>query len=571
MITGLIGSAGIFVGIVVIVLLVFKAYKKSPPDQVMVVTGMGQEKYVIGNSCLVIPFLQRIDRLNLGVVQTVLSTAQPIPTFDALLIDVKAVANFQISTDPELLKVAARNYLNQDKETMERDVSEVLMGKMREVIGQMEIVNLMRNRDEFNAKVFEGAKEDMHALGLELTTFNVQDFTDHEDVIKNMGADQANQIRKDAQFSRIAADQEVAVRQNELDLKEAELKKTADKAKAEAEMVYETTTAERTRELNIAQQEAEIAAEEKRIELKERAVAVKERELEATVKKQAEADRYAAEQAAEASLYSEQKQAEAKLFTAQQEAKATKAYAEAEADKIRSIGKAEGDAEKAKGLGLAEATKEQINAYNEMANANFLADHYIGIMPEIAKSVAEPLTAVDNIVMYGTGNAASLVEETTKMTSQISNGLADSLGIDLKTIISSVVGGTAAGKAMNSSCVNVPNNILKTNKDINKDNIVEDNIKPKKQDNLKLTIEQDNWESAMPIKEDTENPSTEDEESLKNKIYDVLQECEESSREQAKGLVKDFLTEKGYKSFDDITVADAKKVFNKIKELRSDN
>ena len=206
-------SIMVVVGIVLIVLIVLlavKAYKKSPPDQVMVVTGMGKEKFVIGNSCIVVPFLQRIDRLNLGVVQTVLATTQPIPTFDALLIDVKAVANFQISTDPELLKVAARNYLNQDKETMERDVSEVLLGKMREVIGQMEIVSLMRNRDEFNAKVFEGAKEDMHALGLELTTFNVQDFTDHEDVIKNMGADQSNEIRKAAQFSRIAADQEVA-------------------------------------------------------------------------------------------------------------------------------------------------------------------------------------------------------------------------------------------------------------------------------------------------------------------------------------------------------------------------
>lgn len=281
-------SIMVVVGIVLIVLIVLlavKAYKKSPPDQVMVVTGMGKEKFVIGNSCIVVPFLQRIDRLNLGVVQTVLATTQPIPTFDALLIDVKAVANFQISTDPELLKVAARNYLNQDKETMERDVSEVLLGKMREVIGQMEIVSLMRNRDEFNAKVFEGAKEDMHALGLELTTFNVQDFTDHEDVIKNMGADQSNEIRKAAQFSRIAADQEVAVRQNELDLKEAELKKTADRAKAEAEMVYQTTIAERTRELNIAEQEAEIAAEEKRIELKEKEVSVKEKELEATVKR----------------------------------------------------------------------------------------------------------------------------------------------------------------------------------------------------------------------------------------------------------------------------------------------
>lgn len=99
---------------------------------------------------------------------------------------------------------------------------------MREVIGEMPLVDIMRDRAKFNAKVAEGAKEDMAALGLELTTFNVQDFQDYEDVIKNMGADQSNEIRKQAQFARINADQEVAMKQNELDLKEAELKKQAD-------------------------------------------------------------------------------------------------------------------------------------------------------------------------------------------------------------------------------------------------------------------------------------------------------------------------------------------------------
>lgn len=512
-ILGLGGIIGVIIGGVIVaalVILVFMSYRKSPPDEVMVVTGLGKEKFVIGNSSLVIPFLQRVDKLNLGVVQTSLKTPSPIPTCDAILIDVRAVANFQISTDPELLKVASRNYLNQDKAKMEQDVSEVLMGKMREVIGQMEIINLMQNRDEFNQKVFSNAQDDMRALGLELVTFNVQDFTDHEDVIKNMGADQANEIRKSAQFARIQADQEVAIRQNELDLKEAELKKTADRARAEAEMVYQTTTAEKTRELNIAQQEAEIAAEEKRIELKEKAVAVTERELEAEVKKRAEAERYAAEQKAEAALYvqqkdseaelyinqkkaeaelyaaernaeavkrtgeadryaaeqnaeaqlfSEQKAAEGRLYYAEQEAQAIKMTAEAESNKIEAIGKAEGEAERARGIGLAEATKEQIEAYNAMENSNFLADHYINIMPEMARAVAEPLSAVDSITMYGTGNAASLVEETTKMTSQVNAGLADSIGIDLKTVLGALVGGSAAGNAM-AGAVKLPGELV---------------------------------------------------------------------------------------------------------------
>lgn len=430
-------GAWTFVVVVVIVallcLLAAKSYRKSPPDEVMVVTGMGQKKFVVGNSAFVIPFLQRADKLNLGTVQALLKTDNPIPTSDAILIDVQAVANFQISTQPELLEKAARNYLNQEKAKMMQDVSEVLMGKMREVIGQMEIVELMRNRDQFNKKVFENAQDDMNALGLELVTFNVQDFQDREDVIKNMGADQSNEIRKAAQFARIQADQEVAIRQNELDLKEAELKKAADAARAEAEIVFATVTAERTRELKIAEQEAEIAAETKRIELKEREVAVKERELEATVKKQAEAERYEAEKIE---------------AIGRAEGEATKLIARAEAEKIEAIGRAEGEADRARGLGIADATKEQIAAYNEMANANFLADRYISLMPELARAVSEPLSAVDSITMYGEGNSAKLVEETSMMTAQVNAGLADTLGIDLKDILSGIVTGTATGKAI---------------------------------------------------------------------------------------------------------------------------
>lgn len=174
---------------------------------------------------------------------------------------------------------------------------------------------------------------------------------------------------------------------------------------------------------------------------------------------------------------------------------ATKAFAEAEADKIKSIGEAEGEAEKAKGLGIAEATKEQINAYNEMVNANFLADHYIDIMPEIAKYIAEPLSAVDNITMYGSGNAAALAEETTKMVSQVNNGLADSLGIDLKNIINNVVGGAVAGRSFANNMPDEVTNITSSDNELPEsiEDVTKPNSKPVKTDgdtkDINITIQ----------------------------------------------------------------------------------
>lgn len=435
------GLLPIIVGILVVAMVFESCWRKCPPDKLMIVSGAGKMRSVSGKGTFVIPLLQRVDTLSLGAVQVQLTTENEIPTQDAILIHACAVANFQIGQTPELIETASKNYLNLDKEEMTRQVTEVMLGKMREVIGQMDLKELMRVRESFNAKVFGGSKDDLANLGLELRTFNVQDFSDSQGIIRSMGADQAAEIKKEAELAQIKAAEEVAIRQNQLDLKQADLKKQADKAKAEADMVKATVTAEKQRELYIAQQEAEIAAETKKVELAERQADVRERELNATVKKQAEADRYAAEQAAEADLYKRTKQAEAARIERQNQSDAElySAQKDAEAEATRLKGESGGAAEKAHGEGVAAGIKAQAEAYNGMDNPYLLANRYIDIMPKVAEQVAKPLTAVDSIKMYGSGNAQKLVKETTSIVDQVASGLKDSTGVDLPSLLSGLL------------------------------------------------------------------------------------------------------------------------------------
>lgn len=239
---------------ILIILLATASYKVCPADRVMVITGPGGRRFVSGGSAFIIPFIMRVDWLSLGAVQSLLRTDTPIPTKDAILIDVNAVANFQIASETmtvdengkqvKALENAAKNYLNQSKERMEKDVTQVLLGKLREVIGRTELKALMENRDTFAATVAESARVDMERLGLQLTTFNIQDFTDRQNVIANMGAEMAAEISRNAKLASINAEQDVAVRQNQLDLKRAELQSISDKAQAEADAVKGITAAE---------------------------------------------------------------------------------------------------------------------------------------------------------------------------------------------------------------------------------------------------------------------------------------------------------------------------------------
>lgn len=85
------------------------------------------------------------------------------------------------------------------------------------------------------------------------------------------------------------------------------------------------------------------------------------------------------------------------------------------------------------------ADEAQAQAYNGMENPYLLANRYIDIMPKVAEQVAKPLTAVDSIKMYGSGNAQKLVKETTSIVDQVASGLKDSTGIDLPSLLNGLI------------------------------------------------------------------------------------------------------------------------------------
>ena len=130
---------------------------------------------------------------------------------------------------------------------------------------------------------------------------------------------------------------------------------------------------------------------------------------------------------------------DAELYSAQKDAEGIQARAKAEAEATRLKGESEGVAEKAHGEGVAAGIKAQAEAYNGMDNPYLLANRYIDIMPKVAEQVAKPLTAVDSIKMYGSGNAQKLVKETTSIVDQVASGLKDSTGIDLPSLLNGLI------------------------------------------------------------------------------------------------------------------------------------
>lgn len=460
--------------ILILLFLIFlTGYVKASPDTAIIISGLRKNpKVLIGKAGIKIPFLERKDELNLQLIPIDVKTSNAVPTADYININVDATVNVKISDNEERLKLAAQNFLNKNAEYIGRVAREVLEGNVREIVGKMALEEMVSDRQKFAMLVKENAEPDLASMGLDIISFNVQNFVDGNGVIENLGVDNIVKIQKNAAISRaesekeiakaqasakreaneaeVNAESEIAKKQNELAIQRAELKREADIKQAEADAAYRIQEEEQRKTVEITTANANIAKQEKEILLKQREAEVMEQSLDAQIKKKAEAEKFAKQQQADAVLYERQREAEAKKFETEKEAEAMKAQAEAkrytmeqEADGIRTKGLAEAEAIRAKAVAEAEGIEKKAEAMTKMGEAAVL-EMYFKALPEVVKNAAEPLTNVDKITMYGDGNSSKLMKDVMGTVVQITDGLKESTGVDLQAVLSGFLAGKVA-------------------------------------------------------------------------------------------------------------------------------
>lgn len=483
-----------FVPVVIIAIafiaLLASGYVKAPPDIAYIISGLHKKpRILVGKAGIKIPFLERMDKLALGAIQIDVKTGSAVPTAEYINVRVDSTVSVRVGQSEEMIALAAQNFLNVSRDQIAQKINDLLEGNIREIVGQMKLTEMVGDRKAFSEKVQENAVPDLARFGLELVSFNVQNFSDDNDVITNLGIDNVEQIRKDAAIAksnaqreiavaeaenakasndaRVKAEEEIAKRNNSLAIQKAQLKQEADTKQAQANAAMEIESENQRKLRDVAAADADIARQEKEIDLKEREVAIKERALEAEVKKTAEAKKYAAQQEADAKLYATQKQSEADLYERQKTAEAERFEAEqraeaqrATAEAIRVQGEAEAAATKARGEAEAAAIQakaeaeaeglmkkaEAMKQYGEAAKMDMQMEAlklYFQQLPAIAQATGQAYTNVDKIVMFG-DDTSKLSGNIIKNVAQVSEGLSESLGIDVKTLLTGFLDGKLA-------------------------------------------------------------------------------------------------------------------------------
>ena len=383
------------------------------------------------------------------------------------------------------IELAAKNFLNMAEKEIAAALTDSLQGNMREIIGTVDLKDLCNDRKSFGGQVQDKAQRDMNALGIEIISCNIQRIEDEQNLINALGQDNMSQIKKNASIAKANADKDVAIaeaeaqkaandaqvlaqteiaqKQNELAIKKAQLKQEADVAQARADAAYKIQEQEQEKTIQEATVNAQIRKTEREAELKQKEVEVKQQELDAEIKKVADAKKYAAEQEAAAELIRRQrkaeaekyeqeqaalarmKKAEADKYEKEQEAEAKKAQAEAkyiemkkEAEGISAKGKAEAEAIQAKGLAEAEAMEKKADAMKKYGQAAMM-EMIVKALPQMAEAVAKPFESIDKVTIIDSGNGEGGVNSVGNFVPQALaksiESVKEATGIDIRDIM----------------------------------------------------------------------------------------------------------------------------------------
>lgn len=448
MLTVLYTVAAIVIVVFILLATIVRAYKKVPPNDAMIVFGLGGKRVVQGGGTFVIPGFQSFKTISMMLMSFDVKPDQPMFSLQGIRLKIEAVAQIKIQSDPIAIATASEQFLDHTLLEREMMILHSVEGHLRGLVGQLTVESILKNPDELNSKMRETCSEDLDKMGLSLISFVLKRVADDQGYIENLGVPEVERVRKSASIAKAEVERDIQIRQadtekesairraeahqlkieaetaatakealyrKELNMREAEFKQETTSRQAEADLAYELKQNQIkqslvTEQVKIKQMEAEAHKNVRQIE-----VELKQKELEATVIKPAEAEKLAAIMRAEVS---KQRQ----ILEAEAEAESTRKRGEATAEAELAKGKANAEVIRLAGLAEAEALEKKAEAYKQYTQAAVTVE-ILRILPELAERIAAPLSNVDKITVISQDGATSGVNRITgdiaKMIAQV--------------------------------------------------------------------------------------------------------------------------------------------------------
>merc|ERR1719297_328723 len=366
-----------------------------------------------------------------------------VETKQGVPLTVTGVAQVKIMKDPQLLEIAAEQFLGKKEDEITETILQTLEGHLRAILGTLTVEEVYKDRDQFANLVREIATPDVGKMGIEILSFTIKDVYDNVDYLASLGKSQTAAVKRDAEIGVAQANRDAGIREAECEksamdikystdtkiednsrlfkLQKANFDKEVNSAKAEAQLAYELQAAKIQQKIRNEEIQIQVVERRKQIEIEEQEIMRKEKELTATVKLPAEAEAYKVQTVAEGNR--------------------TRVVetAKAEGEKIRLIGAADARAVEAVGRAEAESMRLKASAYKQYGDAAVMS-LVLEALPQIAAEVAAPLAKTDEIVLIGGGN--NTTNEINKLVGTLPPAVQALTGVDITGALGKIPGAT---------------------------------------------------------------------------------------------------------------------------------
>lgn len=384
-------------------------FQTCGPNEALVVSGCCHKKPLLvpGGRAFVWPGIQYIQRLNLTTM-TLSVTSPAVYTSQGVNITVTGIAQVKIQgQNEEMLLAACEQFLGKTEDEIQQVALETLEGHQRAIMGSMTVEEIYRDRKKFSKGVFEVASSDLVNMGITVVSYTLKDIRDDEGYLKALGLARTAEVKRDARIgeaearrdatikeaiaeeermaSRLLNDTEIAKSKRDFELKKAAYDVEVQTKKAEAELAYELQAAKTKQRIKEENMQIKVIERTQEICIQSQEIQRRERELDSSVRRPAEAEKYKLEKLAEAHRN--------KLIM----------EAEAEAEAVALKGDAEAFAIECKAKAEAEQMAKKADAWKEYKEAA-MVDMMLQTLPKVAAEIAAPLSQTKKITLVSSGD-----------------------------------------------------------------------------------------------------------------------------------------------------------------------
>ena len=157
-------------------------------------------------------------------VMTLNPMCDNVETKQGVPLTVTGVAQVKIMKDPQLLEIAAEQFLGKKEDEITETILQTLEGHLRAILGTLTVEEVYKDRDQFAALVREIAKPDVGKMGIEILSFTIKDVYDNVDYLASLGKSQTAAVKRDAEIGVAQANRDAGIREAECEKSAMDIK-----------------------------------------------------------------------------------------------------------------------------------------------------------------------------------------------------------------------------------------------------------------------------------------------------------------------------------------------------------